>query len=146
MKNLAENGDKLTTRNSLTWTNNRYGKRCVRVLCPSITGASRTNSCSKLSKLHVPGVLCGMWIEPGTCINFSKNYSWVVNKITFCILLLMVILFGYSAKIVNVETAFLYVELDEEIFMECSQGISDRRKQLHHFVQVHLPCSSSEAA
>ena len=37
----------------------------------------------------------------------------------------MVIHFGYSAQIVDVETAFLYMDLEEEIYMECPQGMSD---------------------
>ena len=41
------------------------------------------------------------------------------------ILLLMVIHFGHSAKIVGVETAFLYGKLEEQIYVECPQGISD---------------------
>ena len=47
-------------------------------------------------------------------VNFSQNYSPVVNNMTFCVLLLMVLHFGYSAKIVDVETAFLYGDLEEE--------------------------------
>ena len=58
-------------------------------------------------------------------VNFSENYSLVVNKIIVCILLLMVILFRYSAEIVDVETAFLCGELDEEIYMETPEGMSD---------------------
>ena len=37
----------------------------------------------------------------------------------------MVLHFGYLAKIVDVETAFLYRDLEEEIYMECPQGMSD---------------------
>ena len=37
----------------------------------------------------------------------------------------MVIHFGFSAKIVNVETAFLYGDLEEKIYMECPQSMSD---------------------
>ena len=61
-------------------------------------------------------------------IDFSKNYSLVDNDIIFCILLLMVIHFGLSAKITNVETIFLYGDLKEENFIECPQGMSDRGK------------------
>ena len=34
----------------------------------------------------------------------------------------MVINFGFLAKIVDVKTAFLYGDLEEEIYMECPQG------------------------
>ena len=60
-----------------------------------------------------------------TWIDFSKNYCPVVNDINFCILHLVVIYFGYSAEIVDVETDFLYGDLKEEIYMEYPQGISD---------------------
>ena len=58
-------------------------------------------------------VACGYSQVPG--IDFSENYSPVVNDIMFCILLLMVLHFGYLAKIVNIETAILYGDLKEEI-------------------------------
>ena len=78
-------------------------------------------------------------------VDFSKNYSLVVNDITFCILLLMVLNFGYSAKIAGTETTFLYGDLEEEMYMECPQGMSNVRKGwLCHSKQVHLQlCSSS---
>ena len=41
------------------------------------------------------------------------------------ILLLMVIHFGYLAKIIDVETTFLYGDLKEENYMECPQGMSE---------------------
>ena len=71
-------------------------------------------------------VACGYSQVPG--IDFSENYSPVVNDITFCILLLMVLPFGYSAKVVDVKTAFLYGDLEEEIFMECPRRMSDVKK------------------
>ena len=71
-------------------------------------------------------IVCGYSQVPG--IDFSGNYSPVVNDLTFCVLLLMVLHFGYSAKIVDIETAFLYGDLKEEIYMECSQGKSNVKK------------------
>ena len=46
----------------------------------------------------------------------------------FGVLLLMVLHFGYLAKIVDLETAFLYGDLEEEIYMECPQGMSNVKK------------------
>ena len=40
----------------------------------------------------------------------------------------MVLHFGYLAKIVNIETAFLYGDLKEKNYMECSQGMHDVKK------------------
>ena len=63
-----------------------------------------------------------------TGVDFTEKYSPAVNGVTFCLLLLVKILFGLDAKIVDVETAFLYGDLEEEIFMEYPidiQGVSD---------------------
>ena len=61
-------------------------------------------------------------------IDFSVNYFPEVNDITFCILLLILMHFSYSGKIVNIERAFLYGDLEEEIYMECSQGMYDIKR------------------
>ena len=61
-------------------------------------------------------------------INFSKSYSPVVNSIIFCILLIIVIHFGYLAIIVDMETVLLYRELEKEIYMEHPQDMSDTEK------------------
>ena len=57
-------------------------------------------------------VSCGFSQVPG--VNFSKNYSPVADNVTFHILLLMVIHFGFLTKIVNVDTAFLYGDIQEK--------------------------------
>ena len=65
-------------------------------------------------------------------VDFSEKYPPVFNHITFCILLLMVLQFGYLAKIVDIETAFLYgfpqgmsnvVKDDYIILNNCIYGI-----------------------
>ena len=54
----------------------------------------------------------------------------VVHDITFQILILAMILFGLSAKNVDLETAFLYGELDEEIYMECPPGMKSKADEI----------------
>ena len=84
-------------------------------------------------------VACGYSQVPG--VDFSENYSPVVNDVTFHILLPMVLHFGYSAKIVIIKTAFLHGDLKEEIYMECPQGMANVKKDDCHFKQVYLqPC------
>ena len=60
----------------------------------------------------------------------------------------MMIHFRYSAKIVDLETAFLYGELEEEIYMKCPQGMSDvgrddciiLNKRIYGRVQAVMQC------
>ena len=68
-------------------------------------------------------VACGYSQIPG--VDFSENYLPVVNDITYRLLIIAMIIFHLSAKIVDVETAFLYGDLDEKIFMECPPGMSE---------------------
>jgi hypothetical protein len=70
-------------------------------------------------------VACGYSQIPGPGVDYSANYSLVINDITFRMLLLTMIYFGLSEMIVDVETAFLYGDLEEEIFMECPPGMKD---------------------
>ena len=64
---------------------------------------------------HTRLVACGYSQIPG--IDYSKNNSPVMNHVTFCVLLLIMIHFGLLAK-ANIETAFLQGELEEEVYVE----------------------------
>ena len=89
-------------------------------------------------------IACGYSQVSG--IDFSESYYLVVNDITFCFLLLLVLHFGYSAKLVNVATAFLYRDLKEEIYVECPQVKTNIKKDdciilnkcINGFVQAAL--------
>ena len=90
--------------------------------------------CMTCKSLKPPNVHQKLWVfiiqhyggyNQVPCNNFSKNYSLVVHDITFHYLLLMVLHFGYSAKFVDIETAFIYGDLDEEICIECPHGMSN---------------------
>ena len=68
-----------------------------------------------------------VWLHVDTAkyqgLIFSENYSSVVNNITFRLLLIAKMVFGLKTKIVDVETAFLYGNLKEQIFMDCPPGL-----------------------
>lgn len=68
-------------------------------------------------------VACGYSQVPG--VDFTENYSPVVNDVTVRILLVAMIVLQLSATIVDVETAFLYGELEEEVYMENPDGLED---------------------
>ena len=67
-------------------------------------------------------VACGYSQYPG--VDFSENNASVVHNITYHLLILGMIIFGLSAKIIDVETAFLYGDLNEEVYMDCPAGMN----------------------
>jgi histone deacetylase 1/2 len=71
-------------------------------------------------------VACGYSQIPG--VDFTDNYSPVVNDVTFRLLLVIWLYYHYTAKIVDVETAFLYGKLEEDIYMECPPGLEGGSK------------------
>ncbi len=55
-------------------------------------------------------------------VNFTENYALVMNDVTWHILLVAMIVWKLDAIIVDVETAFLHGDLDEEIYSSsCSR-------------------------
>ena len=56
-------------------------------------------------------------------VDLLKKYELIMNHILFHILLLMVIHFRFLAKKVFIEIAFLYGDLEKEIYMKYPQGI-----------------------
>ena len=70
-------------------------------------------------------VACGYSQIPG--VDFSENYSPFIHDITFRILLLVMMVLFLSAKIVDVEPAFLYGDLEEEILMDRPPGMFDAK-------------------
>ena len=72
-------------------------------------------------------VACGYSQIPG--VDYSDNFSPVVHDITFRVLILAMMIFRLSAKIVDAETAFPYGDLEEEIYMDCPEGLEGANKQ-----------------
>ena len=65
-------------------------------------------------------VACGYTQVPG--IDFTEAYSPVVNDVVFRIMIVLQMVWKLHAKIIDVETAFLHGELEEEIWMEIPDG------------------------
>jgi len=67
-------------------------------------------------------VACGCSQIPG--VDHDEFFAPVVNDMTFRILIICIIMANLSAKIVDVETAFLHGDLEGiEIYMDCQQGL-----------------------
>ena len=68
-------------------------------------------------------VACGYSQIPG--VDFTENYSPVIHDISARILIIIMIIYGLQGKLVDVETAFLYGDLEEEVYMDCPEGMVD---------------------
>jgi hypothetical protein len=55
-------------------------------------------------------------------VDFSDNFAPVVNDVTFRIALTRKLIEGLKSRIIDVETAFLYGYLEEEIYMKVPEG------------------------
>ena len=67
-------------------------------------------------------VACGYSQIPG--VDFTENYAPVVQDVTWRIVLIIGMLLKLKFTILDVETAFLHGKLDEEIYMECPDGLN----------------------
>ena len=66
-------------------------------------------------------VACGYSQVPG--LDFTESYAPVINDVTWRMLIVAKMIWNLKAKIVDVETAFLHGELEEEIYMEAPEGL-----------------------
>ena len=51
-------------------------------------------------------------------VDFTDNFALVVNDITFYLMLSRKLIKKLSMRIIDMETAFLYGEFEDEIYME----------------------------
>jgi hypothetical protein len=66
-------------------------------------------------------VACGYSQIPG--VNFNESFAPVVNDVSFRIILSAKLLWDLQVSIVDVETAFLHGNLQEEIYMNVPKGM-----------------------
>lgn len=66
-------------------------------------------------------VACGYSQIPG--VDFTQVFAPVAHDISFRMLVIAMIIFGYFAIIFDVETAFLMGDLSELIYMDCPKGM-----------------------
>ena len=62
-------------------------------------------------------------------VDFSENYAPVVNDITMRMILALKMKNNWSSEIIDVETAFLYGDLTEEIYMTIPRGLEEYSKK-----------------
>jgi hypothetical protein len=56
-------------------------------------------------------------------MDFQESFAPVINDVTFCILLIMMLTWNLKGKIVDIKTAFLHGSLKETIYMEIPKGM-----------------------
>ena len=64
-------------------------------------------------------VACGYSQIPG--VDFTESYAPVINDVSWRILIIAMLVWKLEAKIIDVSTAFLYGDLEEEVYMSCSE-------------------------
>jgi hypothetical protein len=67
-------------------------------------------------------VACGYIQIPG--IDINESFAPIIHDVSFRIMLIAKLIWNLEVPIVNVETAFLYGELQEKIFMNIPEGMS----------------------
>ena len=87
-------------------------------------------------------VACGYSQVPG--IDFTEVFSPVCNDITFRIILILLIVWGLDSLIFDVITAFLTGNLEEEIYMECPEGMAHNSDEVLLLTEDDLWFGTSE--
>jgi len=62
-------------------------------------------------------------------VDFSDNYVPVGNDVTFRVVMVLRLMFGFHAVLLDEETAFLYGKLEEEIYMEIPSGYKEDHQE-----------------
>ena len=69
-------------------------------------------------------------------VDFIELYAPVINDVSWRILLIVKILIKHYVMIVDVETAFLYGDLDEEVYM-ISKVVHKKDEALHSIHSIY---------
>ena len=56
-------------------------------------------------------------------VDFGDHFAPVVNNVSYCTMIAIMMMCGLKAKIIDIETAFLHGDLDKEIYMEAPERI-----------------------
>ena len=116
LKGMKEEMKKMNTRS--VW------KKIKRSLVPK---NRRLLRCKWVYKLKRNGVyrsrLVAMGFSQIPGIDFTDSFSPVVGDVTVRVVLILALIFGWESLLIDVENAFLYGDLDKEIYMEVPEGM-----------------------
>ena len=93
------------------------------------TAERRLVGCKWVFKLKRNGVYRARLVAKGFSqipgVDFTENFSPVVNDVTFRLVLTRMIIEGLHAKVVDIDNAFLNGDLDHEIYMNIPDGYKE---------------------
>ena len=69
--------------------------------------------------------LCGLGYVQVPGVDYQDNFSPVVLEVTFRTVLVLMLVYEWIREIVDIKTAFLYGDLEEEIYLRVLEGISE---------------------
>ena len=99
----------------------------------SIPEGRRCIKCKWIFKIKRNGVFrarlvaCGYSQVPG--VDFNESFAPVINDVSFRIMLIVKLIWKFQASIIDVETAFLHGNLQEEIYMNIPEGMESNNNQ-----------------
>ena len=67
--------------------------------------------------------LCALGYTQIAGIDHQDNFAPVINDVTFRVIMTLLVSNNWEADIVDIETAFLYGELEEEIYIKVPEGL-----------------------
>ena len=69
-------------------------------------------------KIELNGILCARLVacvySQISGVDYTVNYEPVINDVTWCVILIVMLLNNYDGKLLGVEVAFLHGGLEEE--------------------------------
>ena len=68
--------------------------------------------------------LCGLGYTQVAGVDFNANFAPDVNDVTFRLLLVIKMMNNWNMELIDVETAFLYGDMEELIFMDLPEGLN----------------------
>ena len=120
----GENGEKQLQKNYTVW-----GEVWKNTHKMDVPNDRRLIGCKWVFKIRRDGthrvrlVALGYIQVPG--VDFTDNFAPVVNDVTFRIVLARMMMEDLNCMLMDVETVFLYGEIEEEIYMEVPVGIKE---------------------
>jgi len=72
-------------------------------------------------------VACGYSQVSG--VDFNESFAPVINDVSFRIMIIFKLIWKLQASIINIETAFLHRNLQDEVYMNVPEGMESNNNQ-----------------